>query len=143
MTELVERTDENLPAARIRLEDAVSAIADPKPRLVGDRTTYLDPLYTQLVEAICGVTGERSGANANTALIWPDAFDLKNDIDKRTRSWIRYATSTIDRFHKLEAYGWRLVVLAERTSHNTRMAYRDKADGVLTAIKVVEQFDPA
>lgn len=33
------------------------------------------------------------------------------------------------------------VALAERTSHNTRMAYHDKADGILKAILVVEQFE--
>lgn len=37
-------------------------------------------------------------------------------------------------------YG-RLVALAERTSHNTRMAYHDKADGVLRSIHIVEGFD--
>lgn len=49
-------------------------------------------------------------------------------------------TSILDALY--QEYG-KLVVLAERTSHNTRMAYRDKADGVLTAIRVVEQFDPS
>ena len=107
MTELVDRpVDENLPAAKGRLRDAVSAISDPKPRLVGSRTTYLDPLYTQLADAIVGTTGERSGCRISLPL-WVDCLDLKNDIDKQARSWIRYATSTIDRFHKLEAYGWR------------------------------------
>lgn len=36
-------------------------------------------------------------------------------------------------------YG-KLVVLAERTSHNTRMAYHDKADGMLIAIKIIEEM---
>lgn len=30
------------------------------------------------------------------------------------------------------------VANAERTTHNTRMAYHDKADGVLTAIRIIE-----
>lgn len=37
-------------------------------------------------------------------------------------------------------YG-KYISLAERTSHSTRMAYHDKADGVLKAILVVEGFD--
>lgn len=40
-----------------------------------------------------------------------------------------------------QEYG-KYVSLAERTSHNTRMAYRDKADGMLKAIRVVEGFEP-
>ena len=36
-------------------------------------------------------------------------------------------------------YG-QMVVKAERTSHNTRMTYHDKADGILIAIKIVEKM---
>ncbi len=35
-------------------------------------------------------------------------------------------------------YG-QMVAAAERTSHNTRMAYHDKADGILKAIMIVEE----
>lgn len=38
-------------------------------------------------------------------------------------------------------YG-KYIALAERTSHDTRMAYHDKADGVLRAILIVEGFKP-
>ena len=31
-----------------------------------------------------------------------------------------------------------LLALAERSSHNTRIAYHDKADGVMTAIRIIE-----
>lgn len=37
-------------------------------------------------------------------------------------------------------YG-KYVALAERTSHNTRMAYHDKADGILISIRVIEGFE--
>ena len=37
-------------------------------------------------------------------------------------------------------YG-KYIALAERTSHNTRWDYKNKAEGVLTAIRTVEGFD--
>lgn len=43
---------------------------------------------------------------------------------------------------KLYAKYGELLALAERTSHNTRMAYHDKADGLLMGIRIVEGKDP-
>lgn len=46
-------------------------------------------------------------------------------------------TSILDALY--QEYG-KCVALAERTSHNTRISYRNKADGILIAIKTIEGF---
>lgn len=81
----------DLPAARRRLDNAISALIDPKPHTIhrDDGTTHtqwLDPLYTQLQDAVAGQTGERSGGPTTTP-IWADILDILNHINHTITQW--------------------------------------------------------
>ena len=45
--------DGPLRLARLRLDDAVRAFADPVPEMGGSSVRWADPLYTRLREALC------------------------------------------------------------------------------------------
>lgn len=81
----------NLPAARRRLEYAISALCEPKPVTVhrddgSTHITWLDSAYSQLLDAVSGQTGERSGGAASAPL-WPDMLDIRKKIDKQVAKW--------------------------------------------------------
>jgi hypothetical protein len=87
----VTQPREDLPAARRRLDYAISALLDDKPITVhrDDDTTqivWLDPIYTQAVESIAGQTGERSGGRSTTP-IWANLLDLVTKIDRQVAQW--------------------------------------------------------
>lgn len=83
--------ENNLPAAKRRLDNAISALIDPKP-VVLDRDdgtkpiTWLDPLLDQLLDAVSGQTGERSGG-ASTIPVWADILDEVNKISSKVAEW--------------------------------------------------------
>lgn len=82
---------QDLPAARRRLEIAVSALIEPKPVTVhrdDDTTqiTWLDSLFDQLLDAVSGQTGERSGGPSSVPL-WADVLDDLTDIEKQVAVW--------------------------------------------------------
>lgn len=84
--------DGNIVAAMRRLDNAISALIDSKPttRQLDDDSTrieWLDPLYTQLVEAIPGEKKHRTGVSASQPPLWIDATDLLQKINSTVVSW--------------------------------------------------------
>lgn len=80
--------DGNLPAARTRLQDAISAAIDPKPEHIDGQTHWLDPLYTQIRAAVaCMRKGASTHAFGSQPPGWVDAMDLLRDIDHQTIAW--------------------------------------------------------
>lgn len=82
---------EDLPAARRRLDYAISALIDPKPHTItrDDGSTpieWVDSLFDQLCDAVSGQTGERSGGQSTTP-VWADAIDLADEITAQVREW--------------------------------------------------------
>jgi hypothetical protein len=79
--------DGNLPAARRRLEHAISALTEPKPVQTEQGIQWLDSLYDQLVEAIPGTKLERSGVPTSQPPVWIDAMELLHEIDTAITAW--------------------------------------------------------
>lgn len=91
MTTATAQPDGSLPAARRRLDLAVHALIEPQPHTVhrDDRQpeiTWIDSWYDQLVDAVAGQTGERSGRYSTTPL-WADALDQLTKISDAAREW--------------------------------------------------------
>lgn len=81
------RDDDNLPEARRHLEDAVSALIDPKPEHTDAGITWLDSLYDQLYDAIPGEQGAGNHAARSMPPLWADAVDMLGVIDSEVRKW--------------------------------------------------------
>lgn len=123
MTAQPHAADGHLPAARNRLDHAISALIDPKPHLIHrDNTdpeiTWLDPLYTQLADAVAGQNIQPKSGGPARAPIWADAHDLLTLIDTKAAEWQpdwhqladpNHDTTppTITRLHALRARKWR------------------------------------
>src|SRR5271166_2785737 len=87
--------DGNLPAALNRLQNAVSALTDPKPHILDNHhATYLDSLYTQLQEAIPGSKQHRTGIPGSQPPCWIDALTLLTEIDTATACWQPHPQTT-------------------------------------------------
>lgn len=87
--------DGNIVAAMQRLDNAISALIDPKPetRQLDDGSTaieWLDPLYTQLVEAVPGEKKHRTGVSTSQPPMWIDASDLLHKINQMIISWEKH-----------------------------------------------------
>lgn len=84
-----ENQPETLPEARNRLQDAISALIDPRPYLLDcGRTTYLDSLYTELCDSLAGQQGTTGDHHARSLpLLWAEAHDTLTDIDSTVRKW--------------------------------------------------------
>lgn len=85
-------TDGNLPAARNKLSNAISALIDPKPthRQLDDGTNrieWMDSLYDQLTAAIPGSQGNASRVPQSSPPMCIDAVDITRKIDARTAEW--------------------------------------------------------
>lgn len=81
--------DGNLPEARRQLDYAISTLIDPKPQYTEAEagTVWLDPLYTQLQDALPGEKQHRSGVPRSQAPLWVDAVDLLREIDTKVTEW--------------------------------------------------------
>ncbi|AVO21692.1 hypothetical protein I5I01_gp87 [Mycobacterium phage MooMoo] len=84
--------DGNLPAAKTRFANAISALIDPKPanRALDDgthRIEWLDSLYDQLIDAIPGGQGNATRVPQSSPPICIDATELKQKIDTTTAQW--------------------------------------------------------
>lgn len=115
---MTAQTADNLPAARRRLDCAISALIDPKPipiqRDNGTTTIeWLDSLYDQLCDAVAGQTGERSGGHSTTP-IWADIIDTLNDIHKHITQW-HPEWPLIDAMNPTPPAVLRLQAIAQRT----------------------------
>lgn len=77
-----------LPLVREHFQDAISALIDPQyHQLDYGRGTYLDPLLSQIHDAVAGQTGERSGSNIRRLPFWPAAHDILEEITATVRDW--------------------------------------------------------
>lgn len=90
--EAIVDEDGNLPAARARLGDAISALVDPKPknREMDDGTNrieWVDSLYDQLIDAVPGSQGNGSRTAQSSPPMCLDAAELKSEIDTATAAW--------------------------------------------------------
>lgn len=94
-------SDGNLPAARSRLDRAIGAVFDPIYDHTGTKTLVAPSLYRQLVEAIPGITGERSGSRAGIPL-WVDALDCRNEIVTWLATWQPHGRTPEDRLRQIE-----------------------------------------
>lgn len=79
--------DGNLPAAKSRLAEAVSALIDPKPQLDNGKIRWIDSLYDQLVDEIPGSQGNASRVPQSSPPLCIDAAELKHEIDTATAAW--------------------------------------------------------
>lgn len=84
--------DGNLPEARRKLSDAVSALIEPKPenRKMDDgtiRIEWVDSLYDQLLDAVPGGQGNASRVPQSSPPMCLDAASLKAEIDTATSIW--------------------------------------------------------
>lgn len=85
-------TDGNLPAARNKLSNAISALIDPKPthRQLDDGTNrieWMDSLYDQLSDAVPGGQGNASRVPQSSPPMCIDAVDLMRKIEAATAEW--------------------------------------------------------
>lgn len=81
--------EENLIEARTRLEDALHALAAPRPQPDPDtgQIQWADSLYHQLAEAVPGQFLGRTGTQRSQPPMWVDAADLLTEIRKTVRRW--------------------------------------------------------
>ena len=120
MTQTEITPDGNLPAARRRLGNAISALVEPKPntRKLDDGTTsidWIDSLYDQLVDAIPGGQGNASRVPQSSPPMCIDAAELKHEIDVAIAAWeprpvidaTRNTPITLVRLQSLEKRAWR------------------------------------
>lgn len=85
-------TDGNLPAARNKLSNAISALIDPKPthRQLDDGTNrieWMDSLYDQLADAVPGGQGNATRVPQSSPPMCIDAVDLMRKIESATAEW--------------------------------------------------------
>lgn len=98
--------DGALQPARRRLEDAVSALCDPKPVPTDQGTRWVDPLYQQLQDSLPGNRGT-GGTNAGFAGCWITALDLLTEIDTAVSAWQTTGIDTPHRLALIETRSWR------------------------------------
>lgn len=82
----------NLPAARRKLGNAISALIDPKPtnRNHDDGTSrieWVESLYDQLTDAIPGSQGNATRVPQSSPPMCIDAVDIMRDINTQTAMW--------------------------------------------------------
>lgn len=113
--------DGNLPEARKKLGNAISALIDPKPtnRTLENGTTrieWIDSLYDQLTDAIPGSQGNATRVPQSSPPMCIDAVDIMRKIDAKTAEWeprpeIDISTDTppiaIIRLQAIDKRGWR------------------------------------
>ena len=92
MSQPIVDEDGHLPAAKIELSNAVSALIEPKPRSreLEDGTTsidWVDSLYDQLLDAVPGGQGNASRVPQSSPPMCLDAAELKAEIDTATAIW--------------------------------------------------------
>ncbi len=92
MTHAQSHEDGNLPAARQRLGNAISALIDPKPETRqhdtdGTKIEWLDSLYDQLCDAVPGGQGNGSSPPKSSPPMCIDAIDLLTSIRVKTSEW--------------------------------------------------------
>ncbi|MBY0440971.1 MAG: hypothetical protein K2Q25_02350 [Mycobacteriaceae bacterium] len=74
-------TQQDLPSARNKLNDAISNLIDPRPEHINNRTIWLNPRYHDLREAL---TSQRPGGKhqpRSQPPAWIDAIDTLTQID--------------------------------------------------------------
>lgn len=93
-------TDGNLPAARQRLHEAISALIDPRPYpLEGGRYTWLDSLYMTLRDALTDCRAGTGGHQTIALPFWADAMKWLNTIDIGVHHWHpQWPLSDIDEY---------------------------------------------
>ena len=82
---------QSLPAATTRLHNAINTLINPTPITIQrdnntTETTWLDPPIQQLLDAITGQTGQRSGGTS-TIPIWADILDEITRITTKLLQW--------------------------------------------------------
>jgi hypothetical protein len=117
----ITNSDGALPLAKRRLEDAVSAIADPQPAYAGGICRWMDSLYLQLREALRDrpqrhIPGWRAVTPCRL-----DALALLVEIDTAVRSWCPDGKGTTDRLHQLIGRGYRPQDVTLITGYSDRL----------------------
>jgi hypothetical protein len=110
----------HLPAARNRLENAISKVIDPKPQYADNRVHWLDSLYSQVQAAVLAMRkGSSTHAFGSQPPGWIDAMDLLRDIDRQAAGWepswhlypyrlsVDTPTATVLRLNTIERRRWR------------------------------------
>lgn len=109
--------DGNLPLAKTRLGNAVSALIDPKPVHHDGDLHWVESLYDQLTDEIPGSQGNQSRVAQSSPPMCIDAAELKGEIDTAIAVWeprpvVDVSTDnvpsmTVIRLQSLGARGWR------------------------------------
>lgn len=85
-----QSADGRLPEAKRRLEDAVSALVDPRQRMLLDKLQWSDAWYMQLVESVPGDQGQNHNPHPTSVVpFWVDAVELLREIDTAVWCWQR------------------------------------------------------
>lgn len=106
--------DGHLPAARNRLDHAISSLIDPKRVQLDHGHTWLDPLLNQLYDAVGGQSVEAKSGGPARSVIWSDAFDLAHKIDRAVAKWCPERPPAHETTDPYPPTRWRLQKLAER-----------------------------
>lgn len=127
------RKYDDLPAARRHLDQAISALIDPKPHTIrrDDGTTeivWLDPLLVQLFASVSGQTGAGSSVVVSTSPIWAEILDLIEKITSVVVGWEPEGSSLYGRLRAINGHTWTV----EETPHVESIA--KTLDGYATQI---------
>jgi hypothetical protein len=106
-------TDERtLPDALRQLENAITALIDPRPTTIANNVIWIDSIYTELRHAI---HGHRAGSTRQPSEpqppLWIDGLDLCRDIDDQAKAWepnpAGFEHHTVNRLRALLERSWR------------------------------------
>jgi hypothetical protein len=100
--------DGPLLLARRRLDDAISALADPTPVAVDGCYRWVDPVYVRVRGALRGQAIRRhTTVNRSMLPCRADVLTWLIDVDNTVARWEPDAKTTIERLHRLAARTFR------------------------------------
>jgi hypothetical protein len=100
-------SDGNIVAAKTRLKRSVGDLIDPRPAIYHDRTLWQPGLYQALVSELAGRQGDTRMPAKSLPPLWVDAVDLRTQIDRQVREWVRDPGTTPMKLGTLLLRGWR------------------------------------
>jgi hypothetical protein len=96
------REDGELRPALNRLEDAVSALIDPRPEVVDGKTRWTPSLYEQLRDSLPGQQSQGGRNSPNMGGAWIDCLLIVMQIDDTVSCWQRAGADTPARLQLIE-----------------------------------------
>lgn len=103
--------DGNLPAALVRLTNAIHALTSPQQSYIEGQHRIAPSLYMQLWDATAGSQGTDMGTHARSMpTVWLDALQIRMEIDTALEVWQPQYTGTpptVGRLKWLANKSWR------------------------------------